>query len=25
MVFLMVTGQMGNEVKRYAGSPPGIN
>jgi len=25
MVFLMVTGQMGREVKRYAGSPPGIN
>jgi len=25
MVFLMITGQMGKEVKRYASSPPGIN
>jgi len=25
MVFLMITGQMGTEVKRYSGPPPGIN
>jgi hypothetical protein len=25
MTFLMITGQMGREVKRYADSPPGIH
>ena len=25
MTFLMITGQMGREVKRYANSPPGIH